>query len=583
MVKKFDTLRINMFLAFLLLLGGLVGYRLFDLSVVKHAHYARTASAQSESIINVLARGNIYFTDRDNNRVLVAANKKFALAHVVPSQIEKDDRTIVSAKISNILGVPESYITERLDSTSSNTRVVERKISNEEVDAIKKLGIRGVGVSYETDRYYPAGFLGADVLGFMGYNDEGLRSGQYGAESFYDTELFGKKKTKDDIIESAQPFGLAKITSFFSKKDSAKKEESSQEFASPSDIILTVDKNIQTFVEGKLEDLAKQWQYSKASIIVQDPTTGKILAMADRPTFDPNSYSQFETSLFLNSSVQEIFEPGSSFKPITMAIGLDLGKITPETKYEDTGSVKIDEYEIKNFDGQAHGIHTMTSVLQNSYNTGTMFVENLVGNENFLNYTINFGFGQRTGIDLPGELAGDVTNLYSGRKINFLTASFGQGIAVTPIQLINAYSAIANGGKLMKPYIVEKIVSENGQERATVPEVISIPITDKTSQNLRSMLTKVIDIGYDRRASVPGYEVAGKTGTAQLSDGKGRYLEGEFIHSMVGFAPSSNPRFTILIKMEKPKGTTFASNSLSATFKEVTDFLLKYYNIPPTR
>ena len=192
------------------------------------------------------------------------------------------------------------------------------------------------------------------------------------------------------------------------------------------------------------------------------------------------------------------------------------------------------------------------------------------------------GFGQKTGIDLPGEVSGDVANLYSGRKINYLTASFGQGIAVTPLQLINAYSTIANGGKLMRPYIVDRIIKEGGEEDITKSELISIPISEKTAIKLQSMLVNVVDYGFDK-ARISGYDIAGKTGTAQLPDGKGGYSENEFIHNFVGFAPAYNAKFTILIKMDKPKGIQFAADSLSPTFKEIAEFLINYYNIPPTR
>ena len=317
-------------------------------------------------------------------------------------------------------------------------------------------------------------------------------------------------------------------------------------------------------------------------IIIQDPTTGKILAMADNPSFDPNNYSDYQPGLFLNKSIQEVFEPGSSYKPITMAMGLDLGKVTPQTTFTDVGFIKAAEYTIKNYSDKVFGTQTMSQVLEKSINTGAMYVENTIGDENFLNYSINTGFGQRTGIDLPGEVNGDITNLYSKRKINYLTASFGQGIAVTPIQLINAYSAIANGGKLMKPYIVEKIIKEGGGEMVTKPEIMSIPFSEKTSNKLKTMLVGVVDNGFDK-ARINGYDIAGKTGTAQIPDGKGGYEEKEFIHDFLGFAPAYDPKFVILIKMERPKGIQFAADRLSPTFREVAQFLINYYKIPPTR
>ena len=224
----------------------------------------------------------------------------------------------------------------------------------------------------------------------------------------------------------------------------------------------------------------------------------------------------------------------------------------------------------------------MSEVLEKSINTGAMHIQDMVGNDNFLDYAINFGFGQKTGVDLPGEEHGDISNLYSGRKINFLTASFGQGIAVTPIQLINAYSAIANGGKLMKPYVVEKIIKEGGSQELTKPEIVAIPISEKTAAKLKSMLVNVVDNGFDK-ARVKGYEIAGKTGTAQIADGKGGYLENEYIHDFLGFAPAFEPKFVILIKVDRPRGITFAADSLSPTFREITAYLLNYYNIPPTR
>ena len=195
---------------------------------------------------------------------------------------------------------------------------------------------------------------------------------------------------------------------------------------------------------------------------------------------------------------------------------------------------------------------------------------------------MNMGLGQKTGVDLPGEVGGDITNLYSRRKINYMTASFGQGIAVTPLQLVNAYSAIANGGKLMRPYVVEKIIKEGGVEEVTQPEVISIPISEKTSAKLRSMLVSVVDNGFDK-ARIKGYDIAGKTGTAQIPDGSGGYAENEYIHDFLGFAPAFDPKFVILIKMDRPKGITFAADSLSPTFRELAQFLITYFKIPPTR
>ncbi|MEX2090547.1 MAG: penicillin-binding protein 2 [Candidatus Paceibacterota bacterium] len=521
------------------------------MSYVRYSSYSRTASAQRDNINNILARGNIYLKDAQSGDLFLAAtNKKSPLVYLVPAKADWSENTEMVETLASLLGVEEESIKKLLATKQDVSKVLKRGLTIEEVANVKDLGLKGLGISYEMDRFYPAYKMAANTIGFLGYSQAG-RSGQYGIEAFYNDDLFGKKNKE-------------------------------QEFPRPADIVLTIDKNIQDFIENRLENLIKKWDANGGTIIVQDPETGKILAMADNPSFDPNDYSDFPIGNFLNRSVQGVFEPGSSFKPITMAMGFDLAKVTPQTTFTDTGFVEIAGYKIKNFSERVFGTVTMSQVLEKSINTGAMFVENSVGDDNFLNYVINMGFGQKTGIDLPGEVGGDITNLYSGRKINYLTASFGQGIAVTPIQMVNAYSTIANGGKLMRPYVVEKIIGEGGVEEVTRPEVISIPISEKTSAKLKSMLVSVVDNGFDK-ARINGYDIAGKTGTAQIPDGRGGYSDNEYIHDFLGFAPAFNPKFVIFIKMDKPKGITFAADSLSPTFREITQFLLNYYKIPPTR
>lgn len=418
-------------------------------------------------------------------------------------------------------------------------KVVDKNPGSEEVERIRQLNDQELNIGYEDRRYYPEGSFLGHVLGFLGFEGD-KRIGQYGLESYYDQTVGGEE-----------------------------------------DLILTIDKNIQTFAEKELDELMDKWNPSSGTIVIQDPQTGAILAMAGSPSFDPNNYGQYPLGNFVNKAVQEAFEPGSSFKPITMSGAIDQKKVTPQTSYFDTGEVDLAGYKIKNFNEKSFGQQTMAQVLEKSLNLGAMFAENQLGDDNFLNYVINFGFGQATGIDLAGEAAGNISNLYSGRKINFATASFGQGISVTPIQMINAYSAIANGGKLMKPFIVQEIVGAGGEKRETKPEIIGTPISEKTSAQMKAMLVGVVENGFDK-AAVKGYDVAGKTGTAQIASKTGGYSE-EFIHDIVGFAPAFSPRFVILIKLEKPQGIKFASDSLSASLGKITRFLLNYFQIPPTR
>ena len=538
---------------FVVLAGALIGWQLFKISYLQHTLYAQTAQAQSENINNLLVRGNIYIQDPtqtsgSDGLALVATNKKFPYAYIVPTLIA--DPPAAAEKLYLILGVNVDTLKKTLESKSSGAKVVARRLSDKQMAAINDLNIKGVGIRYENDRYYPEGPLLATVMGFLGYGSKG-RQGQYGVEAYFNDELAGTSQSA-----AAAP--------------------------RPADVVLTIDRNIQAFVEKKLDEVLAKWKAAGGTVIVEDPKTGKILAMADRKSFDPNSYGSAEPSLYLNRSIQSMFEPGSSFKPLTMAAGLDMGKVNPTTTYTDPGIIDIAGYKIHNFDNQSHGTVSMTTVLEKSLNTGAAFVEGLLGQDNFLDYVVNFGFGQKTSIDLPAEVSGDIANLYSGRQINYVTASFGQGIAVTPLQLINAYSALANGGKLMRPYVVDHINYEGGKTVITQPEVVAIPISEKTSEKIRKMLVSVVDNGFDK-ARIKGYDIAGKTGTAQIADGHGGYQEDAFIHDFLGFAPASDPRFVVLIKMDKPQGITFAADSLSPTFREIAQYLITYFNIPPTR
>ncbi len=541
------------------------------MAYLKHAVYAQTAEAQTGGVANVLVRGTISLSSKDGEPVLAAGNKKFPVISIVASKIPSSKQDEVVAEVTKISGMTEDAVGKMVRSKSDYARILPTHLTSEQVETIQGLHIAGLGVSQQADRFYPNEGLAADVVGFLGYGEKG-RVGQYGAESFYDDILSGQKAKLTDKLGDLP--GLFRWI--------RGKEDDKNEIHRPNDVVLTIDRTVQSFVEDQLSAILKRWSSPSGSIIVQEPSTGKIIAMADYPTFNPNSYRTSEPIAFLNGTLQQIFEPGSSFKPFTMVSGLDSNTITSQTIYNDTGGVEISGYTIKNFDSKAHGQQTMTQVLEKSLNTGTMFVENKVGDEVFRDYVVNFGFGQRTGMDLPGEVSGNITNLYSGRKINYLTASFGQGIAVTPLQMVNAYSAIANGGKLMRPYVTAKILTEGGGEKVTEPEIIGIPMTEKTATKLQTMLTSVVDHGFDK-ARIPGYDVAGKTGTAQIPNEKGEYDAENVIHSFAGFAPSYNAKFVVFIKMDRPQGIAFAADSLSPVFKEIAAYLLRYYNVPPTR
>ena len=293
--------------------------------------------------------------------------------------------------------------------------------------------------------------------------------------------------------------------------------------------------------------------------------------MANLPAFDPNTYGSYPISSFLNQSVQSVYEPGSVFKIITMSAGFDSGKLTPETTYEDPGYVILNGKKLQNWDLKAHGLQTMRQVIEKSLNTGTVFAERRIGHDTFRDYVRAFGFGEKTGIRLPGEVDGSLHNISKREDVNYATASYGQGISVTPIQMISAASAIANKGLLMRPLI----------RADEAQEVIRRVMSEETAREMTGVLVGSVDVNV--LAHIPQYEVAGKTGTAFVPDfTRGGYTD-QVINTFIGYAPASDPKFTILIKLVKPKNAPLAGQTVVPAFKKLTEYLLNYYQIAPDR
>lgn len=571
MRPKIERSRLYIVLAGIMLLFGAITWRLADIGLWRHDWYAQTAAAQASGTANVLLRGNIYMQDKDKGKFLVATNRRMPDLSIVSTKVPHDAAQAAIDQLTRITSLDRAVVEKAVIGGASGSRVLLHKLTDDQVSAINEMKVPGISVGYETGRAYPAGTLAADVVGFYGYSQQG-RAGQYGVEASFDSELSG---TREDAAPTRMKF-VDYLKSLIGK-DTVEDVTA----AKPDDVELTIDKNIQSYIESALADVLRKYSAASGVIIVQEPKTGRILGLADSPTFDPNNYGSYPVQSFLNGAITP-FEPGSSFKPFTMAMGIDNGKVTPDTIFDDSGDVVVDGYTIKNFNEGHFGKVTMTQVLEKSINTGVMYVQSLLTHDQFLHGVVDMGFGQKTGIDLPGESPGNIDNLYTGRKINFMTASFGQGITVTPLQLITGYSAIANGGKFMKPYIVESVDDSSGNRTVTKPEIVGTPFSQKTAQQLSKMLVSVVDKGFDK-ARIPRYDVAGKTGTAQIASPDGGYLAKQYNHSFVGFAPASDPRFTIFIKMERPQGITFAADSLSPVFKDIALFLLNYMNVPPTR
>ncbi|MBI2582973.1 penicillin-binding protein 2, partial [Candidatus Azambacteria bacterium] len=338
--------------------------------------------------------------------------------------------------------------------------------------------------------------------------------------------------------------------------------------------------NIQFKTEEALKRAMEKFGPEEGTALVMETKTGKMLAMASQPAFNPNAYGETKgVKQFLNPAVSKIFEPGSVFKAITMAAAIDSGAVSSNTVYTDTGEVRIGGYTIKNSDLKAHGTMTMTNVLEKSLNTGAIFAVRKTGFEKFRSTVAAFGLGEKTGVDLAGEIAGNLSNLKRDSDIAFATASFGQGIAVTPIELLAGISAVANSGKLVKPYLVEKIVLPDGRVEEQRLEEKRQVIKTETSSTVTAMLISAVENGYGKPARIPGYFVAGKTGTAQVPSPDERGYSDKTVHTFVGWAPAYDPKFTMLISFRNPQGVRFAEGSAAPIFNEVGSFILNYYEV----
>jgi cell division protein FtsI/penicillin-binding protein 2 len=556
------------FLLFFFLAGAIL-LRFFSLQIKQHGFFEALADKQQD-LSKELAprRGEIYIQERNNLWHPLAVSRDFKTAYLVPKEVV--DAAAVAEQLAPLIGSPPEKISEKLADKDDPYEPLKSKLDDETAEKISNLNLDGVHLQDENWRWYPQGVLASHVLGFVGLKNE-EKTGQYGLEQYYEKELAGQSgflKSQKDALGHWLLMGDYDLES-----------------AKDGDILyLTLDQNIQYIVEQKMKELTEKWNAAGGCAIVMDPKTGAVKAMVSLPNFDPNNYKDVSSiGTFLNSCTQEVYEPGSVFKPIVVAAGLDTGKISPQTIYVDEGSVQIGGYTIQNSQKKIYGLSTMTNVLEKSINTGVIFIQRLIGGDVFRQYIEAFGFGELTGIDLTGEAGGNLDNVRKEkREINFATATFGQGISATPLQMISAMAAIANDGKLMKPYLVEKIVSPDGQEKITEPEVVRQAISTKSASQLTAMLVSTVRNGYDKIIKIKNYFIAGKTGTAQIpnEDSLG-YSADETNHTFVGYAPAYNPQFIILLKIEKPHGIEFASESLAPVFGELAQYLFNYYEIPP--
>ncbi|KKU74259.1 MAG: Peptidoglycan glycosyltransferase [Candidatus Wolfebacteria bacterium GW2011_GWA1_47_6] len=533
--------RIGSLISFFGVLYIALVFQLYNLQFKKNALYeAKAESQQVASGVLQPNRGNVYVTDKNGNRIQAIMNKEFSLIYAVPKEVSDPD--VVALNVSKILGLSQPDVKAMLVKTNDQYELLKFKATNEEVDAIKKLDARGIYIKKQQGRFYPLGTLVSHVLGYVGpVNEEEKKEGGYSEKGMYGIE----KQFNEELMGS---MGKVKGDRIVYPQDGR-------------DIVLTIDRNIQAQGEEIIRNLVEKWGAKSGTVIVQEPKTGKT-----------NNYKEAEMKDFINIAVQSLYEPGSVMKPITMSAGIDSGKITPDTAYNDTGSVTLNKRTIKNWDLKAYGRTTMTGVIEHSLNVGTVFAQQQMGDEIFKDYFLNrYTFGEKTGIALPGERDGNVSPLKSGQAVNYATAAFGQGIAVTPLKMVSVMSAIANHGVLMKPLI---LADEEPQEVRRV-------ISEDAARKVAEMMVSAVYV--NKLAEIPKYQVAGKTGTAYVPNFGGRGYSDDVVNTYEGFAPAYDPKFVILIKVERPKGAPLAGQTVVPAFKELSQFILNYYNIAPDK
>ena len=556
--------------AVVLLIAFLILTRLYFVQIVSGDDYSERADRQYVRSSNVLYdRGSIFFEDKDGRLVSGATLKSGFTVAIIPKDI-KDPEDLFQ-ELSSLVDIDHDTFIARATKAGDPYEEVANHVPETVAKNVEDRGLTGVRIYRDRWRYYPGDALAAQTIGFVGYEGDDY-SGRYGIERYYD----------DVLSREGQSLYVNFFAEIFANINIFKNEDAGH----PGDVVTTIEPSVQLFLERQLKEITDTWNSKKTAGIIIDPKTGAIYALGVYPSFDLNSYGKaVSSSIFSNPLVEGVYEMGSIIKPLTMAAGLDSGAVTIDTTYYDAGHITLDGYTISNFDGRGRGTVSMQEILNQSLNTGAAFVEHQMGNDVFRDYMKKYRIGEETGIDLPGEVPGLVKNLQSSIDVEYATASFGQCIAMTPIQTVRALSVLGNGGVLITPHVAKEIRYDSG-----ITKKISYPDGDRvlrpeTSEEITRMLVRVVDEALaDGTVKLPQYSIAAKTGTAQIArpDGKG-YYDDRYLHSFFGYFPAFEPRFLIFFMSIEPEGVRYASQTLTTPFMDTVKFLINYYEVPPDR
>lgn len=547
---------------FLIIVGlySVVAGKLFYWQIIRAEEIKKIRDLQSTESLELLPkRGEILFSDN----FPIATNNINYLTYANPKLIK--DIPKYSNDLAGVLGYDSASISARLN---QDLFWVKLGVFDHEIKKrVEDLNLEGIGFQIEASRFYPEASMAAHLVGFVGKNDNGQDQGYLGLEGFYDRQLKGKPG-KLYIVKDA--LGNPIVTDVREEKK-----------VDGRTLLTSIDRTIQFIADEALKNGIERYGAQGGSIVVMEPGTGKILAMSSIPKFDPQRYYEFDGNSYQNPIVTNLYEPGSTFKVLVMAAALNEGLVRADTKCTICSSpVQMSGFTIKTWNGKYHPNSTMTEVIQNSDNTGMVFVGQKLGIKKFHYYLKEYGFGENTGIDLQGEVSGSIRRESEWLPIDLATASFGQGISITPIQLITAVSSIANGGYLLKPTIVQKIIDENGNEIVVEPERKRKVLSDNAAEVIKWMMVNAVENGDSKWVTLEGIPVAGKTGTAQIPV-EGRYDPSQTIASFIGFFPADKPKVSMLVLVDRPKTSIYGSETAAPIFFSVARDIAQYYNIKP--
>jgi len=577
MKASFDR-RLRFLSVIVILFALILIAKLYLVQIVSGATFKAKADHQYVEGANFFDRGSIYFTAKDGTLVPAASIQTGYILAIDPEIFAQNAADVKSIyqKLNAVTPLGSSLFTQKASKTTDPYEELAQKLPIDTANKIQALSIPGVSVYSQQWRIYPGGSMAAHIIGFEGYGDSSTTdnelAGRYGLERYYEPVL---ARNADDTF-----------VNFFAEIFSDVKKSITPGQSLEGDIVTTIEPSVESYLEEQLQSVQDQYHSEFTGGIIIDPNTGEIYAMGLNPTFDPNDpQAQASSAVFTNNSVEDRYEMGSIVKALTMASGIDSGAVTATSTYNDPGCITVDKKTFCNYDNQSHGRNLpMQIILDMSLNTGAAYVEQQMGNATFSKYMFNFGLGSTTGIDLPNEGNSLVSHLVNGDDLEYEEASFGQGIAITPIQVARAFSALANGGYLITPHLVKEIDYNIGTKKIINPGKGAQVISTQTSHTISRMLTEVVDVALMNGAvKLQNYSIAAKTGTAQIANPQGGYYTNHYVHSFFGYFPSYNPRFLIFLYTYYPKNVQYASETLTPSFMNLAKFLINYYNIPPDR